>query len=339
MIWIILVLAIPSAWVLTRRVRSYGLATRLLDHPNERSSHSVPTPRGGGLSIVLTTLAGTLILHACGLMDSHLALATTIGGAAVAFVGFMDDRGSVSVRVRLLVHVAAAIWGLYVMRGLPDIRIGTAIIHPGVYGYPFGVMAVVWSLNLFNFMDGIDGIAASEAIFIGAAGALMASSNGTFGSAAVLGGLVAAASLGFLLWNWPPARIFMGDVGSGYLGYILAMAALGAAGENAISAYQWSILGGVFLTDATVTLLRRFARGEKVYSAHRTHAYQWLARRWHSHLRVTLLVWIINVGWLLPLAYLAGRTPSTAWLVTLIALVPLAALALVAGAGRAETNV
>jgi Fuc2NAc and GlcNAc transferase len=199
------------------------------------------------------------------------------------------------------------------------------------------VIAIAWVLNLFNFMDGIDGIAASEAacVLFSAAtlGICMGHVSFTDISPALL---VGAACLGFLRWNWPPASIFMGDVGSGFLGYIIAVIALDSARSTSINIFAWLILGGTFLVDATVTLYRRTLRGERIFEPHRTHAYQWQTRRWGSHSRVTLANIVINILWLLPWAAAAVRLPSHGVWICAAALMPLGVLALFAGAGRAE---
>jgi Fuc2NAc and GlcNAc transferase len=139
---------------------------------------------------------------------------------------------------------------------------------------------------------------------------------------------------GFLLWNWPPAKIFMGDVGSGYMGYVIVVLALAAARENPAALLVWLILGGVFFCDATVTLVRRLIRGERVYQAHRNHAYQRLARRWGSHRAVTVAVIIVNLAWLFPCAWLASVYPGRAAWIVIIALAPLTLSAFLAGAGQ-----
>jgi Fuc2NAc and GlcNAc transferase len=148
---------------------------------------------------------------------------------------------------------------------------------------------------------------------------------------------LAAASLGFLVWNWSPARIFMGDVGSGYLGFVLAILAVAAAQEKPLLFNAWLVLAGVFVVDATMTLVRRLARRERVYEAHRSHGYQWIARRWQSHARVTSAVIVLNTLWLGPLAWacVVQQDLTTVWL--LAALLPLVALAWLAGSGRRET--
>jgi Fuc2NAc and GlcNAc transferase len=276
------------------------------------------------------TLAGTLTLR------SFLALAG--GGAAVALVGWLDDQRNLPARVRFAAHVVAAAWALYWLDGMPALHAGGHVLQLGAAGYVFGALGIVWTLNLFNFMDGIDGIAGSEAVFIGLGGAVLGIfgglSTGTIGSSIVL----AAASGGFLLWNWPPARIFMGDVGSGYLGYVIAVLAIMAGNEHPPAIYAWLLLGALFFVDATVTLARRIARGESPAVAHRSHAYQCLSRKWCSHLNVTLLFLALNVTWLLPWAYVAWSRPTLTLPILACALTPLVLLALVAGAGRRETN-
>jgi Fuc2NAc and GlcNAc transferase len=182
---------------------------------------------------------------------------------------------------------------------------------------------------LFNFMDGIDGIAASEAVFVNAAGGALAIVYGNSESVGACAFVVAAASCGFLIWNWPPAKIFMGDAGSGYLGFIIAVLALAFSRDSPTAFSAWLILGGLFFVDATITLIGRFFRGEKVYLAHRNHIYQILSRRWNSHLRVTVTTWLVNLLWLLPLAVLACRYSKWDWFLVLCALLPLAIVAIV----------
>jgi Fuc2NAc and GlcNAc transferase len=328
--------ALLLALVLTGFVRKLAVAHGVLDVPNDRSSHRVPTPRGGGVAIALSTIAASIILAWRGALDLNLFLALTGGGIAVAFVGFLDDRRQLSARLRLTAHLAAALWALACLGGLPPMRYGDQIVSFGWLGYAVGALGIAWTLNLFNFMDGIDGIAASEAVFIAWGGAFLALMAGQSAAVPAMGLAFGAVCCGFLLWNWPPARIFMGDVGSGYLGYIVVVLAIGAARENSSALFVWLILGGVFFCDSSVTLVRRLARGERVYEAHRNHAYQWLARRWASHRAVTIAILAVNLVWLLPCAWLATVYPGRAAWIALIALAPLVLLALASGAGGSE---
>jgi Fuc2NAc and GlcNAc transferase len=328
------VAAFVVALLLTAVMRKLAIAHGVLDVPNDRSSHRVPTPRAGGVAIVLVTIAASVVLLLRGVLDVALFVALTGGGVAVAFVGFLDDRRQLSARIRLAAHLAAALWALVSLGGLPPLRFGDQLVSFGWPGYVVGALGIAWTVNLFNFMDGIDGIASSEAVFIAWGGAWLATLMGSFPAVSAMGGAFGAVCCGFLAWNWPPAKIFMGDVGSGYLGYVLVVLALGATRENPAALAVWLILGGVFFCDAFVTLARRLARGERVYQAHRSHAYQWLARRWSSHRSVTLAVVCVNLFWLLPAAWFAAAHPSRAAWTALASLVPLVAVLLRAGAGR-----
>lgn len=331
--------ALLMSALLTGAVRKFIGSYGVIDVPNERSSHKVPTPRGGGVAIVGATTAVFPVLAALGFLRTESMLAVTGGGVAVALVGFLDDRLRLSAGVRLTVHSAAALWALAWLGGLPPVRIGDQVVALGWSGYVVGVLGIVWALNLFNFMDGIDGIAASEAAFIACCGALLAIIAGHGDGVSAAGIVFGAACCGFLLWNWPPAKIFMGDVGSGYIGYVIAVLAVVATRENPAALWVWLILGGTFFVDATVTLLRRMLRRERVHEAHRSHAYQWLARRWGSHRRVTVSVLVLNLVWLLPCALLATLYPGQAEWIAAGALVPVVVMALVFGSGRREIRI
>jgi Fuc2NAc and GlcNAc transferase len=324
--------ALLLALLLTGLVRKLALAHGVLDVPNERSSHNTPTPRGGGIAIVFATVAAAVALAWHGVLDINLFLALTGGGILVALVGFLDDRRQLSARVRLAAHLTAAVWALVCMGGLPPLRFADQVVSFGWEGYVIGALGIAWTLNLFNFMDGIDGIAASEAAFVAWGGALLALMTGVSVAVPAMACVFGAVCCGFLLWNWPPAKIFMGDVGSGFMGYVIVVLALGAARESPVALLVWLILGGVFFCDATVTLVLRLAKGERVYEAHRTHAYQRLARRWRSHRRVTIAVVIVNLVWVLPWAWLASVFPGYAIWIVIIALAPLTLIAVFAGA-------
>lgn len=335
MSWVIALAAALLAAAITGWVRRQALQRLWLDVPNARSSHQAPTPRGGGLGIVVASAAGFVALAAAGVVELKLCVALLGGGVAVAWIGFRDDRKPVAAGVRLAVHVAAALWALAWLGGVPPIQFGSTVVDFGPLGYVIGVLAIGWVLNLFNFMDGIDGIAASEAAFmaLAAAGlAGLATASGVSAAALVFG----AACLGFLAWNWPPARIFMGDVGSGYLGYVLAVLALAAMSQSPVALFIGLALGAVFFVDASVTLARRLLRGERVHEAHRSHAYQWLARRWGSHRAVTVAVLWFNIAVLLPIAGFCAAYPEFAAPVLGTTLALMAVLALLAGSGRAE---
>lgn len=326
-----------AALGLTQVTRGYALRFKLLDVPNARSSHAVPVPRSGGIAIVVVSSVLLCLATTLGLMRWGLLSAIGGGGLAIAIVGFLDDRWTVRPLARLIVHLGAAGWAAYWLGGLPAVQLGEAILTPGWFGYVLIVIAVAGAANFFNFMDGIDGIAASEATFICWSGALVSCLLGVSSGSAIAAVIVGGASLGFLWCNWPPAKIFMGDVGSGYLGFTVAVLAVSCMREQPTAWIVWLMLAGVFLVDAVVTLARRLQRGEAAYEAHRSHAYQWLARRWNSHKRVTLAVIAVNILWLLPCGMLAALRPAMSdWLLP-VALAPVVIAALLAGAGRPES--
>jgi Fuc2NAc and GlcNAc transferase len=298
------------SWLLASRVRLYAL-DRLLDIPNERSSHSRPTPRGGGLAIAVTAICGIIIAAILKWIDWNLAIAMAGGGAMIATVGFVDDHRSLSALTRFAVQFFSAGWAMYWVGGLTTLSIGNATLDLGIIGIGLGVIGIVWAINLYNFVDGIDGLAAGEAITTGVIGGLILLAMGHYGLAMV-SLLIAAANLGFLPLNWAPAKLFMGDVGSGMLGYLFAVLAIASENAGAIPLLIWVLLLGAFVFDATVTLCRRIARGEKWYHAHHSHAYQRMVQAGRSHAQVSATVLLINlvlaifavVAWLRPTFFL-----------------------------------
>ena len=290
-----LLTAMLASWLLTGAFRRYALSSALLDVPNERSLHRTPIPRGGGGAVVLVTLAGLAAGTIWWTLPRPVAWALAGGGALVAAVGWQDDRRGVSATVRAVVHALAAIWAVA--------WIG---IEPATAGFASAVASViwiVWAINLYNFMDGIDGLAGAEAVSVGLLGGALLFGAGRADLAAAAF-LLAASATGFLGWNWPPARIFMGDVGSGFLGFAFGTLAVASDRAGAVPAALWLLLLGVFVFDATVTLVRRMARGERWYQAHRSHAYQRLVQSGSSHGVATGSVLVVNLG-LGALAWLA----------------------------------
>jgi len=322
-----------GSWVGVALVRRYALR-RLLDVPNDRSSHSQPTPRGGGLALTVAHLCGVTAASALGLLDEHLASALVVGGLAVAIIGFLDDHGHVNASLRLSLHVLAFVWAVALLGGLPLIDFGRGPVDLGWVGTLLLLLYLAWSLNLFNFMDGIDGIAGAQALWMSAGGAALTHLAGGGTDAVLPIVLLAAATVGFLVWNWPPARIFMGDAGSGYLGYALGVLALWTVVEGWLTPWVWLILGGAFLADATVTLAVRAKARVSLAEAHRSHAYQRLSRHWRAHRPVTLAFTAVNVLWLGPWALAATCWPSGGCAFALVALVPLFVVAARLGAGR-----
>jgi len=332
-IWLMPVVGIIS-FLLTWALRRYALARRILDIPNTRSSHSVATPRGGGMAIVVSYLGAVILLAATETVAHSMAWALLGAGVGVALLGFLDDHGHIAARWRLLGHFSAAVWILTWVGGFPSIDVFGGVFDLGWLGFIVGAFYLVWLLNLYNFMDGIDGIASVEAISVCLGGATLYLALGQ-ADLAILPSLLACAVAGFLYWNFPPARIFMGDAGSGFLGITLGALSLQAAWIAPQLLWAWLILLGVFITDATATLCRRFFYGEKLYEAHRSHAYQHASRKF-GHLRITTTVFFINTIWLLPLAILVGSYALNGVIGLVIAYLPLVLLAMKFRAGRRD---
>ncbi|MDG9814533.1 MraY family glycosyltransferase [Pseudomonas putida] len=334
MIGLIMVAGVLAS-LMTGMLRRYALSRSLLDIPNERSSHTLATPRGGGLSFVITFLVALSVLGGWGYVTPSVLVSLLGAGGLVALVGFMDDHGHIAARWRLLGHFIAAGWGLFWIGGLPPITIFGVPLSAAWLSIIIGLLYLVWLLNLYNFMDGIDGIASIEAICVCLGGSLLYWLTG-HAQEAVLPMLLAATVAGFLVWNFPPARIFMGDAGSGFLGIVLGLLALMAGWINPLLFWGWLILLGVFVVDATFTLARRLLRGDKVYQAHRSHAYQYASRRYAGHRPVSLAVAAINLGWLLPVASAVVLLKLDGALGTMVAYAPLVVLALIYQAGKKE---
>lgn len=322
---------------LTGRLRRYALSRSLLDVPNSRSSHVVPTPRGGGLAIVMSYLTWLLLSFGSGNLALSQLLALAGAGGGIALLGFLDDHGHVAARWRLLGHFTAAIWVLVWLGGMPPVMLFGEPHDLGLIGSVFGAFYLVWLLNLYNFMDGIDGLASIEAICVCLGGALLAFCSEPGASLEVwLPLALAFAVAGFLIWNFPPAKIFMGDAGSGFLGMMLGALSLQAASIDSRWFCSWLILLGVFIVDATFTLWRRLLRGERVYEAHRSHAYQYASRFYGRHLPVTMAVLVINVTWLIPWALIAGLGFVDGSIALVLAYAPLLLIAVRFQAGQLE---
>ncbi len=332
---VLLAVVFIASWAMTAGVRRYALARSIMDIPNARSSHRIPTPRGGGVAIVLGFLGCLPLAALLGAVDGKSLLALLPSGALVAVIGFLDDHRHIPARWRLLGHFIAAIWLLCWLGGLPALAMPWGVLDLGVMGSLLGVVFLVWLLNLYNFMDGIDGIAGLEAITVCLGGALCGWLAG-YPQLVWLPLILGVAATGFLVWNFPPARIFMGDAGSGFLGLILGGLALQAASVAPPLIWSWLILLGVFVVDATFTLIHRLMRGERVYEAHRSHAYQRASRRYGSHLRVSLSVSAINLLWLMPLALLVALGHVSGLLALIVAYAPLVLVVAHLGAGRPD---
>lgn len=283
MIYLLLLIA---SFTLTYIIKNYAIKKSLIADVNERSSHTAPTPHGGGIAIALTWFAGLIYLYIYEMIEPNLFYALMMG-AVISAVSYADDLFELSPKVRLLVQSGVAVGGLVSLGGLEAIDFGFFTVENQILTNVFAFFMIVWFINLYNFLDGIDGYAGGEALFLAIAGLVL------FGGEHFI--VLAVSVFGFLLWNWHRAKIFMGDVGSTLLGYTVAIFTIYYANESSQNLWIWIILFGLFWFDATLTLFRRYKNGEKLSQAHRKHAYQRLTQNGWSHSKVTIYGLGLNV--------------------------------------------
>ena len=312
------ILPFAASLIGTRLVLAFLAHRAILDRPNERSSHVVPTPRGGGLALIAVLLTAWLVIACVAPGADRLVLWPLAGALGLAAVSWRDDLQALPIAFRLAAHIAAVVAGMAALAR-------TGPIFQGLLPLWLDRLAAgfvwLWFLNLFNFMDGIDGITGSETVSLGVGAALVAILGGLDAGLPLYGIAVAAAALGFLWWNWQPARIFIGDVGSVPLGYLLAWLLFELAGCG-----LWApalLLPLYYLADATITLLSRVLRGERFWRAHRQHFYQRATEGGLSHAQVVEAMLLANLV-LLGLALWAST--ASPWLPLALGALTVAAL-------------
>jgi len=278
----LIIVSYALTWVILR----FSLNRNILDIPNERSSHTQPTPRGGGLAIVISWYVGITILFMTGSLNRNLYFAL-LCGILLAIISFIDDLYDIKPSIRLIAQTTAAIVSLIFLSGIQPVLLFGVNIIPNIVLIVITIIGMVWFINLYNFLDGIDGYASVEAIMMSFALYLIA------GESIAL--ILIASVVGFLIWNWPKARIFMGDVGSTQLGFILVVLGIYLHNEHSLSIIYWLILASPFWFDATLTLYRRWRKKEKLSIAHRNHMYQRLVQSGFSHLKVDILLVLLNI--------------------------------------------
>ena len=336
MIWLAFTATAVLSLALTGIIRRYALKRNLVDIPNQRSSHSVVTPHGGGLAIVLMFQLTLIVLTCNGDLNSSSLWLYLVAGSLIAALGLLDDIYHIPARWRLLIHFAASAFAIYWIGGLPQLLIAGYLLDPGWLGQIGAVIFLVWLLNLYNFMDGIDGIAGIEAVTVCIGGVVIYWWFGSPDNQWIPPLILMAATLGFLFWNFPRAQIFMGDAGSASIGLIIGLFAIQAGWVAPELLWSWVVLLGAFIVDASVTLIRRVMRGDKFYEAHRSHAYQYASRKYGNHIGVSLAFGGINLLWLLPLAFLSAGGWLDGLLALTIAYLPLIWLAFHFKAGARE---
>lgn len=291
--WLFVLLLLIVALILMPLYKSFAIAREILDKPNHRSSHGLPTPKGGGIIFAcmwLIVLYGAFRYAQLPLNQFSVLFS---GGLLVLLMGYVDDLRNLAIRWRLIIQFLVAGLSVILMNGVSSLSLGYLLLPLGVLGSMLAIIAIVWSINLYNFMDGIDGLATIEAIFVFGFGSFLLWLSGG-GVLAWLGMLLVAFMLVFLIWNWPPAKVFMGDAGSSFLGFLVLAFALIGEKFYGLPALIWLILYAGFFFDATITLLRRMKAGERWWQAHRAHAFQRIY--WMGWPPYKILLWMMFIN-------------------------------------------
>ncbi|MCT4638578.1 MAG: glycosyltransferase family 4 protein [Bacteroidales bacterium] len=285
-IYITLSVVLLISFILTYLVRKAAIKKSILDIPNHRSSHSVPTPRGGGIAIMIAWYVGVITLYIMKYIELNLFLALA-SGSFLSVISIIDDIRNVKPKVRLLFQALSAIGALYFIGYIRPIDLFVFQISSQYILFPLFFIAILWFINLFNFLDGIDG-------HIAIAGITIPLGLYIFSDSQVLLIMVAAV-LGFLPWNWQRAKIFMGDVGSTLIGFNVVILSLWFRNTANVSIIVILVLSSLYWFDATLTLVRRFLNKEKLSEAHRKHAYQRIVQYGFSHQKTVMFAIIINI--------------------------------------------
>jgi UDP-N-acetylmuramyl pentapeptide phosphotransferase/UDP-N-acetylglucosamine-1-phosphate transferase len=321
------VIALVLSYLGVVGLKRWAERRHILDIPNERSSHARPTPTGGGIAIVLVALGGWLVaLRLYPDPSVQAGLAYAAGAGLIAAVSWLDDLRPLPNRVRFAAHVLGAVLAIWAFGYWTNITVPLfGSLHLGLLGLPFTFLWIVGLTNAYNFMDGIDGIAGGQAVVAGLGWATLGwlTAQPLVG---IMGALLAAASLGFLGQNWPPARIFLGDVGSAFLGFTFAVLPVAAAQHDSRLAVVGILFVWPFVFDTTFTLLRRLRHRENIFVAHRSHLYQRLVTVGYSHRFVTLLyIGLATWGTIWALMWSQGIAGSA---IVIVVTIPLLCLAL-----------
>jgi len=321
--------------VLTNVYRKLAVRWKIYDIPNDRSSHSEPIPRGAGISFFLSFNIVLTLLWWQRQISMYYLYPVILGGPVILILGYWDDLRSLSAKLRLFVHFASAVFiFILISAGFSkEVQISFLPNWPWLTA-AFCILFISWFINLYNFMDGADGLSTSIGIVGAGLIAILSYWSGNV-NLAIIYVVLAYALAGFLIFNWPPAKVFMGDSGAYYLGYIFGSLGLVSKMYYDSSLYVHLIIFGLFIVDATWTLARRLARGEKVYIGHKMHAFQKLLANGWGHARVTSLYVLITVLWLFPMAFFAMNYPSLSFLFLVVAYLPIFGFVLYLKAGEA----
>lgn len=273
------------SYTLTYIIKELALKKKIIDVPNQRSSHTTPTPRGGGLAIVITWYIFLLYLRFNHQIDKNLFYAL-ISSILLVIIGLVDDIKNVSPKIRIVFQLLSGILGLYFLGGVKYIDFGFITIELPYVVNLIVLVLIIGFINVFNFLDGIDGYLGMETIFVFSALSFFSSSFIVLSFAFI--------TLGFLIWNWPKAKIFCGDVGSTFIGYTLMIFTIYYQNTLKVSILTPIVLSGLFWIDSLITIYRRWKNNEKLSIPHKKHAYQRLNQSGYSHLKIVIIGMGIN---------------------------------------------
>lgn len=329
----LLLISLLASIVLTGIYRQLALRYAWLAHVDHRSAHHRATPRSAGIIIIFLAVVYISYQVAAGAISGWQCLWLLLP-ALIGLVGLIDDAWSLSAGLRLLFYGLLVGAMVLAFAPLAPLDLGVFTVQAAVVLVPLYVLVICWWVNLFNFMDGINGIAGSQFLFVVLAALALQPLNSSPQLELVL--VISAATVGFLCWNLPRGRVFLGDAGSTFLAASLAWFALHRIEQGSFSPLLWLILAACFITDASYTLAVRILSDQSWTRPHASHGYQILARRWRSHSQVVFAVGLVNLLWLLPLAWLANSYPEYVLALTAVAYAPLVVIVARLGAGRSD---
>ena len=341
MLIIIFLITILSSLLITMILEKFFSKKNIfIDSPTITSIHKKPTPSAGGISILISYLIFVCVLVNYVLFDYDAFLVLLSALIPIILIGLLDDYYSVSIYIRLFVQFFSSTIIIY------HFQIDTNVLNFQIFSeqsiiiiFIFSIILSIWLMNLYNFMDGIDGYASSECIFVSFSASLIAYLNSPESLMYLYLAGIGAANVGFFIRNWYPAKIFMGDTGSVSIGCIFAFFIFYSASESIISIYTWLILLSVFIADASYTLAVRVVTKKNITKAHLTHAFHMLASRKNSHKYVTKLLISINLFWVLPLALLSNAYMDYHVIITILVYLPLFIYLIKIGAGLEEQGI
>jgi Fuc2NAc and GlcNAc transferase len=310
---------IACSWIGVFLYKKYAIYTGIIAHQNHRTLHDEPIPRGGGIVFSILFILFIFLIWPYLELSNNLLLILGVGGGVASLFGFIDDIMNIRARTKLIIQLFLSGWVVYCLYLDSLFVINWMSIYIMIAACLF---FMIWMMNAYNFMDGVDGMASSGAIFSSLTLALVLSLTSNSVELIPIFILIATTVSGFIIFNWPPATIFMGDAGSVFLGYIFGALLIFTILNGSLSIWNWLIVFGYFFADTTATQIVRIIFVKKWYLAHQSHAYQNIARITGSHLKVTRRVTLYNIIWILPIALWSALQPEMEILAAILAITP-----------------